>query len=188
MHEARSRAPWVRNLVIYAFEKFWSSDDCTPVHTPVQPSVCTTRKPIWNVTFSSWCGSLKHVFNLLIDITYYGQLTAVKSWYQPTRIKWMHCRLRCQLIKVNRCYAFCCPVISNWSQAQVYVFHQLILKSQWPLDLWIYLQWFQVHCLKYFINAETGASLLKLWGNLQDWYTLPYIPQQWLPVHHGQLF
>ena len=30
------------------------------------------------------------------------------------------------------------------------------------LDLWISLHWLQVHCLKYFINAETGASLLAL--------------------------
>ena len=161
------------------------------VHTPVHPSVCTTGKPIWNVTFSSWCGSLKHVFNLLIDI--------------HIMVNWQLSSLGISRPESNECIAGSGANSSrsivvmlsaaqllafNWLQAQVCVFHQLVNGPHLKLtiDLWISLQWFQVHCLKYFINAETGASLLKLWRNLQDWYTLPYIPQQWLPVHHGQLF
>ena len=133
------------------------------VHTPVHPSVCTTGKPIWNVTFSSWYGSLKHVFNLLIDIHF------MVNWQLSNLgIRWPESNECLAGIGANSSRSLVIKLSAaqllafNWSQAQVYVFHQLILKSQWPLDLWIYLQWFQVHCLKYFINAEKGGPLLAL--------------------------
>ena len=39
--ELTSRAPWVRNLVIHAREKFWLSRDCTPFRPSTRPSVRT---------------------------------------------------------------------------------------------------------------------------------------------------
>ena len=37
-------------------------------HVTVRPSICTTGKSMRNVKLSSYCGSLKPVFNLIIDI------------------------------------------------------------------------------------------------------------------------
>ena len=163
------------------------------VHTPVHPSVCISGKPIWNVTFSSWYGSLKHVFNLLIDIHIMvnWQLSSLGiSWPESNECiagsGANSSRSTVIMLSAAQLLAF------NWLQAQVCVFHQLVLKSQWPSPKvnYRFVDFFAVvpSSLSEFINAETGASLLKLWRNLQDWYTLPYIPQQWLPVHHGQLF
>ena len=83
----------------------------------IHPSVCTTGKPIWNVTFSRWCGSLKHVFNLLLDIHIMVCLAGIGANSS-----------RSLVIKLSAAQL----LAFNWLQAQVYVFHQLVLKSQWP--------------------------------------------------------
>ena len=193
MHEACSRAPCGGKIGYLCIWEILVVRWLYAVHTPVHPSVCTTGKPIWNVTFSRWCGSLKHVFNLLIDI--------------HIMVNWQLSSLGISWLESNECIAGSGANSSrsivimlsaaqllafNWLQAQVCVFHELVLKSQWPSPKvnYRFVDFFAVvpSSLSEFINAETGASLLKLWRNLQDWYTLPYIPQQWLPVHHGQLF
>ena len=133
MHEACSRAPWVGKIGYLCIWEILVVRWLYAVHTPVHPSVCTTGKPIWNVTFCSWCGSLKHVFNLLIDIHIMvnWQLSSLGiSWPESNECiagsGANSSRSIVIMLSAAQLLAF------NWLQAQVCVIHQLVLKSQWP--------------------------------------------------------
>ena len=118
MREACARgAPWVSKSTHP--RKF--GNNVTVHRLNKQPSVCTTRKPMFTLTLSCLFGSPGEN---LIARQCCDQLTAVKAGYPLTSTTWPYRALRCRPIEVGYFFEVYTDklLVFKWSQAQVYIF------------------------------------------------------------------